>query len=235
VNADALVLAAHPDDAEIHCGGTILKLVAAGRRVVLADMTRGEKGTRGTAELRAAECAAATAMLGVAARENLALPDTALRDDDAALAAVLGAIRRHRPRLMFAPWPKDLHPDHEATGKVARRAWFHAGLRNVHPELGEPFRPGMLLFYPSHDAVEPTLCVDITDHVDAKQQVIACYASQIAASQRTHLVRGLDPMERALAADRFHGSRVGCKAAEPFVHDGPLRVTDLGLLLPLGS
>ena len=231
MSTDVLVLAAHPDDAELHCGGTVLKLIAAGRSVVLCDLTHGEKGTRGDAVTRAAECEAATRALGVARRLNLGLPDTQLRDDPAALAKVLGAVRELRPRVLIAPFPRDLHPDHEATGLVARRAWFHGGLRNVHPELGEPFRPELLLFYPSHLPVEPTLCVDISDVADRKLAAIACYRSQIAPAHRSHLVRGLDPLERATAADRFFGARIGCRAAEPFVSDGPLRVAGLDTLL----
>lgn len=233
---DALVLAAHPDDAELHCGGTVLKLIAAGRRVALADLTRGEQGTRGDAATRAAECAAATQALGVTQRFNLGLPDTELRDDTPALRKVLGVVRELRPRWLIAPFPRDLHPDHEATGLIARRAWFHAGLKNVHPDLGAPFRPELLLFYPSHLPVEPNLCVDISEVVDRKLAAIACYRSQIAPAQRRHLVRGLDPLERATASDRFFGARIGCRAAEPFLTEGPLPVTDLAALLsPPGS
>ncbi len=230
---DVLVLAAHPDDLEIHCAGTILLLVQAGRRVELADCTRGERGSRGDAQTRARECEAATARLGAAARHNLGLPDTELRDDEPSTAAVLGLLRRLRPRTLLAPWWRDLHPDHEAAGRLARRAWFHAGLRHVHPELGEPFRPALLAHYPGHVPCEPTFCVDITAVASTKRDVIACYASQIAPAQRTHLVRGLDPLERAEASDRFWGARVGCRAAEPFLVDGPFRLQDLALCLPL--
>jgi bacillithiol biosynthesis deacetylase BshB1 len=229
---DVLVLAAHPDDAEIQCGGTILQLVAAGRRVAIVDLSRGEKGTYGDPTTRAEECAAATRLLGVQLRENLGLPDTELRDDARAQAAVVGVLRRLRPALLLAPLAHDLHPDHEAAGQVARRAFFTAGLKNVHPELGAPFRPELLAHFPGHLPAEPTFCVDISEFEERKHAAIACYATQFPAGQRAHFVRGLDPQQRRQAADRYWGARIGCRAAEPFVVDGPLRVRQLAVLLP---
>lgn len=227
---EVMVLAPHPDDAEMSCGGTILKLVAQGAGVVVVDMTRGERGTRGNTDTRRAECDAATAMLGVAKRINLELPDTEVRDDDSALAAVLGAIRQFRPRLLIAPQERDLHPDHAATGAVASRAFFHAGLKNVLPDLGGPHRPELLLRYPLHHEVDATVCVDISDVAERKLEVIRCYASQLPGADRSHLI-GLDPLERARGRDLFYGARSGCHAAEPFAAEGPLRVDDLRSLL----
>lgn len=226
---DVMVLAPHPDDAEMSCGGTVLKLVAAGKRVAIVDMTRGEMASRGTAELRRAECEAATALLGVQQRLNLELPDAALRDDERALAAVIGALRQLRPRLLLAPAIHDLHPDHEATGRVARRAYFHAGLAKVQPELGPPHRPAAVLHYPLHHELAPTLCVDISDVVDQKMEAVRCYGTQFGGAERRHLAR-LDVVQRAAARNLFYGAQIGCLAAEPFGSDGPLNVADLELL-----
>ena len=227
---EVMVLAPHPDDAEMSCGGTILKLVAQGTGVAIVDMTRGERGTRGTEVTRRAECDAATSMLGIAQRINLGLPDTEVRDDENALASVLGAIRRFRPRVLIAPQDRDLHPDHAATGAVASRAFFHAGLKNVLPDLGPPHRPTLLLRYPLHHEVDATLCVDISAVAERKLEVVACYATQLPGADRAHL-SGLDPLERARARDLFYGARCGCRAAEPFAAEGPLRVDDLRSVL----
>jgi bacillithiol biosynthesis deacetylase BshB1 len=227
---DVLVLAPHPDDAEMSCGGTILRLVAAGTKVAIVDLTRGEKATRGTPEQRQAECAAATAALGVHQRHNLELPDAGLRDDDAALAAVVGIVRRLRPRILLAPGDRDLHPDHEAAGKIARRAYFHSGLANVLPTLGAAHRPRHLLHYPLHDEGRPTLCVDISAVAARKLEAVRCYRSQYGGTDRGHLAR-LDPLQRAEARDRHYGAMIGCTAAEPFWSDGPLRIADFGFLL----
>jgi bacillithiol biosynthesis deacetylase BshB1 len=224
-----MVVAPHPDDAEISCGGTILALVARGARVAVVDMTRGERGTRGDEATRQAECAAATAALGLAERANLGLPDTAVRDDDEALSRLVGVLRRMRPRVLLAPLDRDLHPDHAATGAAVSRAFFHAGLVRVLPELGPPHRPQLLLRYPLHEEVSATLCVDISEFAERKLDVIRCYASQLPGDDpaaRAHL-SGLDPLERARARDLFYGALCGCRAAEPFATAAPLRVRDL--------
>lgn len=230
-DADVLVLAPHPDDAEIGCGGTILLLARQGRRVVIVDLTRGEKGSRGDAPTRVREAAAAADKLGVAARENLALPDTALADDDLALRGVLGAIRRYRPALLLGPHGRDPHPDHVAAHAVCRRAWFHAGLANVLPELGPPFRPSRVLWYPGNDLVEPAVVVDIAAVAEAKLDVVRCYASQVTGDDRAHFVHRLDPIERVQLRDRYYGSRVGAGAGEGFVAEGGLRLSDPSALL----
>lgn len=230
MSCDVLVIAPHPDDAEIAAAGTILLLARAGRRVVLADLTRGEMATRGTPATRAAEAEQAARLMGVAARENLGLPDTRLRDDDATLAALVGLLRRHRPHLLLAPFPRDLHPDHEAAGQALRRAYFLAGLAKVLPDLGAPHRPELVVRYLQHDVPEVSFCVDVSAVVAEKRAVIRCYASQFS-DDRSHFVRRLDPLERVESRDRFFGARLGCAAAEPFSIEGPLRLAGLDLLL----
>lgn len=228
-HTDLLVLAPHPDDAEICCGGLILQLTSVGRRVVIADMTRGEKGSFGTPQQRQAECEEATAVMKVTRRLNLELPDTALRDDDETVRRVVEVLRAERPTVLAAPLEHDVHPDHAATGRVARRAWFLAGLKNAFTDAGKAWRPRHLLRYPLHDPVEPTFCVDITTVADRKLQAVRCYASQIggAAGVRT----GLDPLQRAEARDRYFGSRIGTRAAEPYATDGPLALENITCLL----
>ncbi|MCA8955047.1 MAG: bacillithiol biosynthesis deacetylase BshB1 [Planctomycetes bacterium] len=228
---DVLVLAAHPDDAEIGCGGTLLALRAAGRRFGIADMTEGEKGTAGTVESRRTECAAATRLLGDPPRINLKLPDTALRDDDQALAAVVGVIRALRPRVLLAMVPHDVHPDHVATGLVAERAFFHSGLVNYRADLGAPFRPERLVQYLNNDHLEPSFCVDISAYVADKRALIECYATQVGGPDTAHFARKVNPLERIEARDRYFGIQTGCRAAEPFMVRGPLRLSGFEPLL----
>lgn len=219
---DLLVLAPHPDDAEIACGGTLLALAARGKRLVIVDATRGEKGTRGDAATRQREADAATALLGLAGRENLGLPDTAVVDDEASAARLVGALRRWRPRIVLAPIVKDPHPDHAACAALVTRAHFLAGLVNFHPELGAPHRPSLILRYPLHEPVEPTLCVDISAVHEKKQQLIGCYASQLSGASNAHFLKKLDIRERIEVRDRFYGAQIGVPVAEPFVATGPL-------------
>lgn len=232
---DVLFLGAHPDDVEISCAGTVLHFVGQGARVVIADLTRGEKGTRGTDKSRAAECLAATRMMQVHDRVNLELPDTAVRADDRSVRSVVELLREHRPRLLFAPHPADVHPDHAGTAELAGRAWFLAGLRNFAPDVGPPHRPRLLIRYPGNDAVEPTFCVDISAAVERKREVIRCYETQVDLPDKKHLIRGLDPLERIEARDRYFGAQLGCRAAEPYTTNGPLPLIDPGCLLQWGS
>ncbi len=228
---DVVVLGPHPDDAELGCGGTILKLTAAGRRVAVVDLTRGEMGSLGDPQTRAAECAAASARLGLTERRNLGLPDARLRDDETALRALIEALRALRPSILIAPLERDVHPDHAATGALASRAFFTAGLAALWPELGAAHRPKLFLRYPLHHELPvATLCVDTSGQADAKLEALRCYASQLPGGDRRHMV-GLDIVERARARDAFYGARAACQAAEPFWLDGPLRVDDLTALL----
>ncbi len=227
---DVMVLAPHPDDAEMACGGVVLQMVGAGRRVCIVDMTRGEMGTRGDAETRARECSLATQMLGIEHRVNLGLPDAMLRDDEASLEVVVDAIRRLQPRILLAPHWKDVHPDHRAGADIARRAFFHAGLRGYKPDT-RPFRPDLLAHYPGNDAVLPSFCVDISAEAARKRQVIECYASQVKDRDASHMVRKVSYLERVDARDRYFGAMIGRAAAEPFVVEGPLAVRSFTSLL----
>jgi len=227
---DVMVLAPHPDDAEMACAGVLLQLVAAKRRVCVVDMTRGEMGTRGDVETRAKECNAATSMLGIEHRQNLGLPDAMLRDDDVSLSAVVRAVRELQPRILLAPHWQDVHPDHRAGAEIARRAFFHAGLRSYQPDI-PPFRPDLLAHYPGNDAVLPSFCVDISAEAARKRQVIECYASQVENRDAAHMVRKLSYLERVEARDRYFGALIGCAAAEPFFVEGPLSVRGFTSLL----
>ena len=221
---DLLFLGAHPDDVEISCAGTILRAVAQGLKVSIADATAGEKGTRGTREQRAAEAAAAAQKLGLAERLCLGLPDTQLAVDERSLAALVGAIRSTRCRVLVSPVSRDAHPDHVALGQLAEKACFLAGLRNHAPELGAPHRPRVHLRYLGNQPVEPSIAIDISELAAAKVEVVRCYASQLSPPEKGHLLQGLDVLDRAIVRDRFHGSRIGAAAAEVFFHDGPIAI-----------
>src|SRR5881396_4359811 len=178
---DALVIAAHPDDAEISLGGTLLKLVEAKKRVGVLDLTRGEMGTRGTQAERDAETAAANELLGLAWRGNLELADARVLvtlENRERLARIL---REHAPRLVFAQHTDDLHPDHAACGQLARAAWYLSGLAR----LADPGatrsarRPQRIYHYMGHVPFEPTFVVDIGPVWEEKLGLVRCYASQL--------------------------------------------------------
>jgi N-acetylglucosamine malate deacetylase 1 len=230
---DALVIAAHPDDAEISLGGTMLRLIEAGRKVGVLDLTRGEMGTRGSQQERDAETAAATRVLGLAWRGNLGLPDSRVEVTLAARERLATLLRELEPRLVFAQHTEDLHPDHAAGGRLAREGWYLSGLARVaERDGGGPARrPRFLFHYMGHVPFEPSLVVDVSDVWARKVELIRCYASQLAprdgADRGQHLLFGADILSRAETRARYFGERIGAHHGEPLLHHGPLPTVDL--------
>ena len=229
---DALVIAAHPDDAEISLGGTILRMIDAGHRVGVCDLTRGEMGTRGSAEDRDRETAAATERMGLTLRRNLELPDGRVRVDVASREALARVVREHQPDALFAHHPNDLHPDHAACGELAREAWYLSGLKRLAELDGGPpaKRPKRLYHFMGHVPFEPTLVVDVDAVWERKLELIRCYASQLDAGDKhdkgEHFLFGADILSRAETKARFYGERIGKRYGEPLYVSGPLPVVD---------
>jgi bacillithiol biosynthesis deacetylase BshB1 len=232
---DALVVAAHPDDAEISLGGTLLRLVAAGKRVGILDLTRGEMGTRGTPADRAAETAAASRLLALAWRGNLELPDARVAVTLENRERLARTLQEHAPTVLFAQHTEDLHPDHAACGQLAREAWYLSGLARM-AERGAPRvqRARFLLHYMGHVPFDPSLVIDVSDVWPRKVELIRCYASQLvpgeAGDEGQHLLFGADILTRAETRARYYGERIGTRYGEPLLHRGPLPLRDLGLL-----
>lgn len=230
---DALVIGAHPDDAEISLGGTILRMVEAGRRVGVVDLTRGEMGTRGTAEDRDAETAAATESLGLAWRGNLGLPDGRVEVDVASREKLARLLREYAPDVVLAHHTNDLHPDHAACGELARQAWYLSGLKRLAELDGGPpaRRPPRLLHFLGHVPFEPTFVVDVSGVWERKVEAIRCYCSQLETDEPEddgkHFLFGADILTRAETKARFFGERIGVRYGEPLHHEGPLPVGDL--------
>jgi bacillithiol biosynthesis deacetylase BshB1 len=230
---DVLVIAAHPDDAEIQVGGTLLKLVDAGQRVGVLDLTRGEMGTRGTQAERDAETAAANELLRLAWRGNLELPDSRVTVTVEGRERLARLLREHAPRVVLAQHVEDLHPDHAACGQLAREAWYLSGLARVAArDGGGPARRARFLFhYMGHVPFEPTLVVDVSSVWTRKIELIRCYASQLAprdtGDRGQHLLFGADILARAETRARYYGERIGTQYGEPLLHRGPLPVQDL--------
>ena len=223
---DALVIAAHPDDAEISLGGTILRLTAAGLKVGVLDLTAGEMGSRGTGEDRAAEASEASELLGLSLRINLGLPDGRLVAGVEEREKVAAVLRAHRPDIVFAHSESDLHPDHVAAGRIAREAWYVCGLRRLAQLAGEEPapRPRHLLRFMGHLAFEPTLVVDIDPVWTRKMAAIAAYSSQLTSDSDdgSHFLFGADIAERVETKARYFGELIGARHGEPLQHEGPI-------------
>jgi len=211
---DALAFGPHPDDVELFCGGTVIRLGELGYTTGVCDLTRGEQASHGTPENRAREAAAAAIELGLAFRDNLGLPDTGLAAVPDQLAAVVGALRRRRPELVLIPWLEDRHPDHGAAGALVTRAVYFAGVRKFAPEHGERFVPRQVLYYALRTRIAPSFVIDTSAAAPRKARAIACYASQLTRITTATLISSPRATEAIDARDRYYGSMIGVSHGE---------------------
>lgn len=231
---DLLAIAAHRDDAELTCGGTLIRAVDQGHRVGVLDLTRGEMGTRGSAQLREQEATAAARVMGLSLRENLGLPDAFIRNTDETRALLVAALRKLRPRVVIAPAPRSRHPDHRITTELVRDACFLSGLRKYSPGEHEAFRPAKLLHVLTYreDTVKPTFVVDISEQFERKLQAVRCYASQFDdAIQAGEVYPNGEPLYDLIVHQAAHyGSLIRVRYGEPFYTDETMRVDDVTTL-----
>jgi N-acetylglucosamine malate deacetylase 1 len=233
---DLLAIAPHPDDVELTCGGTMLKMAQAGYRTGIVDLTRGEMGTRGTPETRLQEATRAGKILGVKVRRNLGLPDAHLRVCDEYKAAIAEVIRELQPRTVLLPYWEGRHPDHYTAATLGFEACFVAGLKN-YPLGGEAFRPFKILYVAAYSDVRPTLAVDITKQFDRRRRAILSYASQFTPPkrERSKVWLPLDQLENRMeTAARHYGGMIGVKYAEGFVVKEVQQVEDV-VAMPVRS
>lgn len=225
---EILAVGAHPDDVELGCGGTLALLARAGRSVGILDLTRGEAGTRGTPETRAAEAAESARILGARFRDGLDLGDGNLRTDRAAELEVVEVIRRRRPRLVFAPLPNDRHPDHVRAGRLVTDAAFYAGLRAL--ETGRaPHRPQQVVYFPSTFLAGPTFLVDVTGSLETKLAAVRAFRSQFfdpSSKEPETFISSPEFLEGVTARARSFGRLANVGAAEGFVSPRPPLLVD---------
>ncbi len=224
---DLLAVAAHPDDAEVGCGGLLARTTAGGGSAVVLDLTRGELSTHGTPAIRAEEAQKAAAVLGVD-RHNLDLPDGDVGTVAAHRDAVVDAIRTYRPRVLVAPYAGgDRHPDHAAAGRLAREAAFLAGVGKR--GTGAPHRPVRIYHYQLHHAFTPSLVLDVTDVWDTRTAAIDAYASQFGQpeEERTTTIGGVNFRELLTARARTLGGLIGVRYGEAYYCEGPVGVRTL--------
>lgn len=227
---DVLAIAAHRDDVELSCGGTLVKCARLGRSTAVVDLTAGEAGTRGSAELRAQEASRAASVLGLSARENLGWPDAALVSTLSNRNELVRVIRRFKPRVVIAPASHGRHPDHRVTAELVRDACFVAGLRRVEPDV-EPHRPLKVLHAVAHreDFARPTFVVDITDEFETKLEALRCYSSQFdGVTQAGEVFPNGEPLYEIVRHHAAHyGSLIRTRYGEPFSTTEMMRVDDV--------
>jgi bacillithiol biosynthesis deacetylase BshB1 len=227
---DLLAIAAHRDDVELVCGGTLAAAARLGRATAIVDLTQGETGTRGSAELRAEEAARAARVLGVRERHNLGLPDAGIENTPDTRRALAVLIRRLRPRIVIAPSLAGRHPDHRVAAQLVRDACFVAGLQKIAPEEPKhrPLKVVHALTYREH-AAKPTFVVDISDAFETKLEAIRCYASQFeGVTQAGEVYPNGEPLEDIVRHQAAHyGSLIRTRYGEPFWTTETMRVDDI--------
>ncbi|MBA3345647.1 MAG: bacillithiol biosynthesis deacetylase BshB1 [Gemmatimonadales bacterium] len=227
---DLLAIAAHRDDIELTCGGTLIRAVDAGHRTGILDLTAGETGTRGSSELRAREASAAAGILGVTERRNAGLPDAHLHNNDEMRRIVVQEIRHFAPRVVILPFPVGRHPDHRIASELGRDACFLAGLAR-YGAPGSPHRPEKILYALSYreDPVKPTFVVDITAQFERKLAAIRCYASQFDGAKAAGEIfpTGQDLYSLVETQNAHYGSLIRTRYGEPFFTDETMAVEDV--------
>ncbi len=231
---DLLAVMAHPDDAELVCGGTLIKAASAGRRVGILDLSAGEMGSSGSASTRAKEAARAAEIMGLAERRCVGLPDAALDNDNESRHAVAGHLRALRPRVVVTHWSVGRHRDHRIASELVRDACFLAGLKKLDVE-GDPFRPFKLVYATTFraDAEPPDFVVDVTEHIDRKMEALAAYGSQFeGATGIGEVYPGGDRpiLDQVRVQMAHYGSLIRVAFGEPFRMNEPFQVDDLSAI-----
>ena len=231
-------MAAHPDDAELSCSGTMLAAIAQGKKVGIVDFTRGELGTRGTAEIRLQESAAASQIMGLHARENLELADGFFQNDQASQMKLIQVIRRYQPDIVLANALEDRHPDHGKGAKLAIDACFLAGLRQIKTkdslEDQVAWRPKHLFHYIQDRYLEPDFVLDVSAHWDTKEKAIRAFKSQFfdpSSSEPMSYISSPEFLKFIEARSREMGHKIGVTYGEGFQSQHKIGMMDFSALL----
>ena len=235
VQLDVLCIFSHPDDAELTMAGTLIKLKALGHRVGVADMTRGEMGTRGTPEIRAKEALDAARVIGLDTRVNLGLADGHLMLDEHNRQTVVRTIRKYQPRVIFTSHWDDPHPDHAATARIVREAARLATMRNYDRDTGQQSIKMPAVAHPVYSRlVQPSFIVDVSEFAEKKMEAIRAYRSQFySPDSKEPLTRIAEKSFLREIEDRtrYYGSLIGVEAGEPFYVREALNIDDPFTLL----
>jgi len=227
---DLLAIAAHPDDAELTCGGTLALAVRQGHRVGILDLVAGESGTQGSAEVRLREAERAAAALGVHSRGNAGLADAHLHNGDESRRVVVEWIRHYRPQTVILPFPVGRHPDHRVAAELARDACYLAGLKRYDAN-GRPHRPHKILYALAYreDPVKPTFVVDVSATFAAKLRAIRCYRSQFEGARQAGEIfpTGQDLYALIETQAAHYGSLIRTRYGEPFCTHETVSVDDV--------
>lgn len=237
-NLDILAVGVHPDDVELSCAGTLLRHLAAGYTCGILDLTLGELGTRGSAELRLKESEAAAKILGLTLRDHCNLADGFFRNDEAATREIIVKIRKYRPRIVLANAISDRHPDHGRAAQLVKEACFYAGLSKIEThdngQAQQAWRPAAVYHYTQDYYIKPDFTIDVTPYVDKKMESIAAYASQFfnpGSAEPVTPISNPEFFEQVKSKMMVAGREIGAVYGEGFTVNRSPGVADLFHLL----
>lgn len=239
MKTDILVFAAHPDDAELGCSATLAKEIAAGKKVVIADLTQGELGTRGSGPLRLEEAAASAAILKLAARENLGFSDGFFRNDREHQLEIIRIVRKYQPEIVLLNAPEDRHPDHGRASQLCTEACFYSGLRKVVTYAADgseqaPWRPKNAFHYIQDRLLKPDFIVDVSDFWDIKTASILAFKSQFfdpESPEPASYISSPEFLEFINSRGAEFGHQIGARYGEGYIRSKMLGVNSLFDLL----
>lgn len=229
IHLDALFFAAHPDDAELCCGGTIASLVKYGKKTGIIDLTKGELGTRGSVKLRKKEAESASRVLGINCRENLGIKDGNIENTPANRLKVIKAIRKYQPKIIFFPHYYDRHPDHFNAHYLVKEAAFYSGLDKIKTPGLKAFRAKRNIYYMQSYAFEPNIIFDISGTYTNKIEAVKCYSSQFYtgknnAGGKETFISSTKFMDYIEARAKFYGFMIGAEYGEAFFAEEKIKI-----------
>jgi bacillithiol biosynthesis deacetylase BshB1 len=228
---DVLFFSAHPDDVELSCGGTVIKLVKKGKKVGIIDLTRGELGTRGTMETREREVRRASKVMGIHVRENMKFADGNIEESVENRLKTIKIIRHYKPEIIFCPYYRDRHPDHMHASNLVKEAAFYSGLHKIKTERDgrqqEAYRPGKRIYYMQTYIFEPSFIIDISDEFKKKMAAIRCYSSQFynpRSKEPKTFISDKKFLKFIEARAKSHGFQIGVNYAEPYFSEEKIKL-----------
>jgi bacillithiol biosynthesis deacetylase BshB1 len=236
---DVLVFAAHPDDAELAMGGTIARFANDGFSVGIVDLTRGEMGTRGNADTRQKEALEASKILKTSIRENLLFSDGDIEISNGNIKKVVMLMRKYKPKIIFAPYFRDRHPDHISTSKLIKRAMFVSGLEKIQTSESEitqdAYRPVKLFYYMQTYTFRPSFIVDISNFFETKMKSVWAYSTQFhnpESNESETFISSPEFIDYVDARAKYYGFQIGKKFGEPFYCEEKIELNLNGMLIP---
>lgn len=224
-----MFIGAHPDDIELNCGGTVLKLVESGKNVGIIDLTEGELSTRGNRRSRVLETSAASKLLGISFRENLKIRDGSIEINKINRKKIIRVLRKYKPEIVFAPYPNDRHPDHIYAGNLIRESVFYSGLMKIRTGNLKAFRPQKLYFYRSAIDIPVSFIFDISSVFKKKLEVLKCYRTQFYDSESNEpetFISSSFFRNEIEARARHYGFKIGAEFGEPYYSYDAIRIND---------